>query len=197
MADWDDFGFEDAVETYEVDLSNVPTADLENELARRREQSAETAITEDSTLREARAFMEARKVKGCDCFLCGRHSKRYPRLLRKDFAAVLRWVHEATMEGQWVDMSQDAPKWVMSKVRDFTLLRHWGLLEARTNTDTRKKGSGFWRITAKGRQWVRGEISVSSKFYEYQGRLVGWSDEHVSCHDVLPEFDFKKLMEEA
>lgn len=199
VSDWDGFGFDEDPDPYKLDLSDVPTEELRDELERRGAVSAPAppSISGSSTVDEARAFCRRRafEEKGGPCPVCKRRDVVDRRPLNKGQAAFLMWIVSASEPGEWVDTTTRPPKVFTTKSRDFTLLRHWGLLEAHVNTDTRKGGSGLWRATEKGRRWAAGQIAVPSHISKYQDEPVVLDDSKmVRVTDVLPEFDLAALL---
>lgn len=62
---------------------------------------------------------------------------------------------------------------------DYAKLRYWGLLE--------QVDLGWWRLTARGRAFVRGEVEVPRTALTYNRRLIRLCDEPVSVVDCLGE----------
>jgi hypothetical protein len=78
---------------------------------------------------------------------------------------------------------------------DFAKLRHegWELAEQHINTDSRKRTSGIWRITDRGRDFVEGKISIPSHLDIWAlSTVLGVSrgSRVVYIRDIGPEFNF-------
>jgi hypothetical protein len=200
VSDWNGFGFDEDPDPYKAGLSDVPTEELRAELERRgalATAGAPATITGSSTVDEARAFCRRRafEEKGGPCPVCKRRDVVDRRPLNKGQAAFLSWLVSASEPGEWVDTTTRPPKVFTTKVRDFTVLRHWNLIEPHVNSDTRKSGSGLWRATDKGRRWVAGELAVPSHISRYQDEPVILDDtKMVRVTDVLPDFDLAALL---
>lgn len=66
------------------------------------------------------------------------------------------------------------------------------------NDDPKKKASGFWRITDKGKQFADGIIKVQSRILVYNNTFQGFSDksELIGIKEALGnKFDYSELME--
>ena len=87
------------------------------------------------------------------------------------------------------------PTQVGSRDREEGKLRHWGLLEEEHVVRPDGGRAGYWRLTTKGRRFVRGAIRVPRHALIYNRRCLGLDDtEHVDIHDVLGHpFDLREL----
>lgn len=78
---------------------------------------------------------------------------------------------------------------------DLGKLKHWGLAEPMPNEDPTKKTSGYWRITKRGTQLMRGEIKVRQYAVIYLDRLYRYEGPEVSISSALGKrFDYSELM---
>jgi len=77
-----------------------------------------------------------------------------------------------------------------------TIAHHWGLIEQMPGE--REDGSkrvGWWRLTDRGRAFVRGEITVPKKALIYNNKLFGFEGRQITISDALREpFDYRRLM---
>ena len=71
-----------------------------------------------------------------------------------------------------------------------TLMRHWGLIEAKNpHPETEKDlDGGYYRITPGGRRFLKGEIDIPKYMYSYQGEVWGFSDGDCDFDDGLDEW---------
>jgi hypothetical protein len=180
------------------DLSKVSDGELERELVRRaaaKGAMGPAGITSASTVEEARLWLRAQCIKGSRCPVCTRLDKRYHRPLNRGMALTAVWMWRHAPDGRWINMPTEAPKHLLAKCRDFTLMVHWGLIEPRVNDDASRSGSGDWRVLPHLGQWLRGEILVPSHVWLYQDDLPVLDDSRmVAVGDALPDFDLEKLM---
>lgn len=82
---------------------------------------------------------------------------------------------------------------------DVGLLRHWGLLLPRGDErDDGGKHSGYYRITDRGRAFVRGEVDVEKYIYLYDQKLLPQplgDRERTTIQEALGDkFNFRELM---
>lgn len=87
------------------------------------------------------------------------------------------------------------PTLVGSKDREEAKLRYWGLVEEENVVRQDGGRAGYWRLTQKGRRFVRGEIRVPRHVLVYNRRCLGLDDtETVDIHDVLGHpFDLREI----
>ena len=78
---------------------------------------------------------------------------------------------------------------------DFSKLRYWKMIEQQPNTDTKKKTSGFWKVTEFGKLFVNMKVTVPKYALIYNKKKFGFSDEQVSIIQALgKEFNYQELM---
>lgn len=83
---------------------------------------------------------------------------------------------------------------------DYAKLAFFGLLEAMPeNLDSKKKSSGFWRVTDKGRQFVNGDIAVPSYVKLLHNKVQEVSVKQTTVMEALQKggFDYSELMQNA
>ena len=136
----------------------------------------------------------------CPC--CGRYAKLYRRKLNSSMARFLVWLGRVSGDGApWVDLADNCRAMLDNGVvitgGDHGKLAHWGLVEQRPVEDvtTTGKTSGQWRITPKGKAFLRGEIEVPRYAHLLFNDLVGWGSERTDIHQALGEvFDYEEMM---
>lgn len=69
---------------------------------------------------------------------------------------------------------------------DYAKLAYWGLMEV--------VRPGLFRMTKKGRLFVRGRATVPEYALLYRRRFFGLEGDQVSIFDCLGKYDYKKLM---
>jgi len=147
----------------------------------------------DLTIAEAREQLEAVMYEeGGTCPCCTQFVKVYRRSIHASEARALI-LAESAHGGEWfhvptfADCARLGGSWAM--------LRRWGLIEE--NTAPRDDGgrAGYWRITAEGRAFVRGEIKVPKYAQIFDNVLLGHIGEPVSIDDALgSKFDRNELL---
>lgn len=79
---------------------------------------------------------------------------------------------------------------------DFSKLRHWGLIESKKGLrDDGSPRNGYYRITDKGLEFVRGEIMVQKYLVLYNKELLGTKGDWITIQDALGKnFNYSELM---
>ncbi len=77
---------------------------------------------------------------------------------------------------------------------DFAKLRYWGFVELKTGTSGKSR-SGLYKITARGREFVNGIMSVSKAVWVHRGKLIEWEKETVTLQQALGvDFDLNEVL---
>lgn len=152
-------------------------------------------FTDDMTLREARALLRELIEDGHKCPVCTQFSKVYKRKIHASMARALISIYRASYweKKHWVEISKLLPH---NQVADAAKLRYWGLIEEEPSV--RSDGSertGFWRITVKGIDFVRGRCAVEKYAKLYDGRCLGFEGDVVLIQESLGKnFNYSELM---
>lgn len=148
--------------------------------------------------------------EGEDCPTCGRYAKVYRRRLHSNVARQLILLHRLQFAAWKLDTSAGAvnslpPRWVHttairegSGYSDFTLAKHWGLIEAKPNLDDdTKKESGYWMLTDLGVRFVTDQVKIPKYIFLFDDRAQGSSDELAGIRDALGKnFNYSEIMED-
>jgi hypothetical protein len=130
----------------------------------------------------------------CPC--CDKWGKISSQGMSEARALTLLWIHRTPHEDGWVNVAKLAPKWIL-RAKNFSLMKHWGLIESDVNTTQNRRGSGRWRVTDKGRSFINETISVPAKVWLYNDEIQGWSTDHVYFRDCFGvRFNFDEIMQE-
>lgn len=77
----------------------------------------------------------------------------------------------------------------------FSLGKWWGLIELKGKTDEDKRVSGLWRLTEKGKMFVRGELRIKKYIEIFDNKLIGFDGEDIDIRFVLGKrFSYEELM---
>lgn len=146
------------------------------------------------TLVEARIdFKELIKDKGGHCPCCGRWGKINPYQVTSTQVRGMIWMLRRFRRNEWVELAK-APKYIL-RSKSLATLHHWGLLESKPNEDPDKKGSGFWRLTQMGRDFLRNKITIPKRAFVFDNRLIKFSKEEVNVVIALgKKFSYQELM---
>lgn len=157
----------------------------------------EMATDPDTLLDEARTWLRMRREEGAKCPCCKQLTRVYRRRLNSGMAHALillykaagtDWVHKPTILSG-----------VGAAARDESLLRYWGLLYEATHAERPDGGrAGWWRVTAPGAEFVRGERSVPEYVVVYDGRGLRTEGRMISIQDALGKrFNLNELLGRA
>ena len=157
-------------------------------------EQATLAITDASTLGEAKRFVADSALRGTQCQCCGRVVKVRRRYLNAPMLIVLVILENVVRGGSenYVHVPSviaDTP-WLSAEVRasvrgDWAKMVHFGLIEKHA-----KRRAGYWRISHMGREFVAGRTRILKCVHMFDKKAVVVADalsETVSLEDVLHE----------
>jgi hypothetical protein len=148
-------------------------------------------------------FFEQARRGGAACPCCGRFGKVYKRKIHSGMAAILVLLYRHQNLGFTHVLTLVSAAMTPSVAAhvgggDFAKLRYWGLIEEETHervSKGKKCGTGRWRITGSGAQFVEGTATVQRHVWVYSGQALGFHGEHISIHDALGDrFSYAELM---
>lgn len=154
--------------------------------------------TLDTPLGEVRDELRAELMAGeavC-CPACTQLAKIYKRTIHATMARVLILMHRHGGDAEgWIQVPTLLTE---HKIRlgDESKLACWDLIERFEGVrEDGSKNVGIWRVTDKGRAFVRAEIVLPKYAHLYDGRVLGHSGDFVSIGDCLGDrFDYAELM---
>jgi len=159
-------------------------------------------INYDTPLGEAQEWLRDKLTEGANCPCCGQLSKVYRRKLYGSMAASLLHFYK-NFDTQTYTHKRDilalADKTFPTLSTtlgggDFAKLMFWGLLEQKP-AEENNRGSGYWRVTEKGSDFVNGKVKIPSHVMIYNGDFLGLDGDDVSIQDCLGEkFSYTELM---
>lgn len=144
------------------------------------------------TIKEAKDFLQDNWVDGTNCPCCNQFVKRYSRKLTSSMSAGLISLHNQTKD---TNEPVHIKKIAQVNGGEFAQLKRWGLIRNSVNTDPTKRISGYWHITERGRQFVKGLISVPKYCDTYNGKTLKFSEELTNIRTSLGDkFSYAELM---
>jgi len=157
------------------------------------------ALTQETSLRDAKEWLRQRVEKGVDCPCCNQLAKVYTRKLYASMAAALLFFYKNFESTEWHSKAQLIARSGSLATTfgggDFAKLAYWGLID---DDDPAKRTSGLWQITGRGGRFVRREITVPSHIRLYDGKCLGFSEEQVTIDQCLgKKFNYSELMGET
>ena len=106
-------------------------------------------------------------IEGIKCPICGRHVKVYRRKITNTMARSLIEMYNA--HGMdWGHM----PSTITSQRADEAKLQYWGLIEEETVKRPDGGRAGWWRVTEKGVDYIRGNTSLPKYVQIYNKKLL-------------------------
>jgi hypothetical protein len=159
---------------------------------------------EFNPLKEARdKFFNALPDGGSMCPCCDRMGRLNKYTLNSSMVAALLWMSRTvTLDDGWVKMGKKAPAWILAS-KAFSTMKFWGFVEPAPKMDIfernaigmKTKTSGHWRVTAKGYEFLKGQLQVPSAAIVYNDELFGWVDESVNFFQAISkQFDYNEMM---
>ncbi len=145
-------------------------------------------------------------TEGADCPVCTQRVQYYRRSIYNKMARCLIVLYHLNRR----DTSQyhhinDITKGVTDSSGDFAKFLYWGLIEQKPkdDSDKKKKTSGFWRITEKGKRFVRGEVRVWKQAIVFNSKCYGFvtkddqADSLTIQQALGADFNYSELMQVA
>jgi hypothetical protein len=147
------------------------------------------------TLKEGKEFLRKNWKEGVDCPCCTQFVKLYKRKLNSGMAFALINIYNRKTD-DWMNVREYFRENNMRDNNDWTRLGIWGLIEERKGKPEHGgKTMGEWKITEKGKSFVRGELRVPSHFNFFDNELYGFSDTTTSIIEALGnKFNYEELI---
>ena len=133
------------------------------------------------------------------CPACGTDLTQYNRVLNSGMAICLVKLFVLTRDNpdgvEWFHHS----KFDIHDSREIHKMAHWGLVEEKEREDEekgKKKNSGSWRITERGRQFVTGAITLPSHVHVLpDNRMADLNGDPIGIRDALgKDFNLDELL---
>lgn len=147
--------------------------------------------TRDSTLGEAIEYLIwMAENGGVKCPCCDQWAQVYDRQINSGMARTLIRFYRAN-NNDWGHLR------TYDDSREGSKLRYWGLIENEARLRPDGGRSGWWRITAAGREFVMGLRRVAKKAIIYDNEMLRMDDSEglVDIRDALgKKFSYAELM---
>ena len=142
---------------------------------------------------------DARLTHGTTCEVCGKHAQVYRRKFNSRMARVMKDCYRIFKDnpGGYLEVGN----YIASKYGyisgEHGKLVWWELLEKKMDQESQRGGkcNGLYRMTEKGFEFVRGEISVPSHAHEYNSRIIEWEGDIKITEALGENFDYEELMD--
>jgi len=146
------------------------------------------------TIQSAKQYIKENRIKGVNCPCCGQFVKVYTRRLYAGMAYELIRLYNLH-KGTNFEMYIHHKFFSDTRINGISKLKHWGLVEEKINTDTKKRTSGYWKITKLGINFVLNKIAVYEKIILYKNEFQSFKGEKVKITDCLgTKFNYTELM---
>ncbi len=155
----------------------------------------ETAERPDGswTLKDARAWLREQRVDGVRCPCCTQFAKIYKRPINSQQTRALILLYRLRGR-EWAHITR-VDKSLEGNGGDISKLRYWGLVEEADETRPDGGRAGWWRITARGEQWLHGQLLVPKFAYIFDTRLLELDGPPTSVRTALgTKFNYEELM---
>jgi len=180
------------------EYSLVTWTELKNKMAK---EMQEASIIENSkqgsqvALGSVKKYLREQFDDGCECPACGQYVKQYRRRIGSPQCRglILLYSIHNNLQKEWVHIRD-----IIKEVNvhgDFAKMLYWELIEEKPNDNNEKKNSGLWKITNKGKSFVRNEIKIPSHAFVYNGKCNGMSESTTDIVESLgKKFNYNNLM---
>lgn len=169
-----------------------------HEAAQKEIKSTEALTATEMLHRDEYRFHEALMAGNetiCPC--CGRKAALRKRKLNAGMARVLIRIYHITPRSEddgWVHI-HDIFNSTSQKHRDWTQLKHWGLVVPRTKRTKEENALGYWRITELGIAFVEKRARVPSHAFIFNDFCLTRSDEQIDIEEALSsKFNYQEIM---
>jgi len=170
-------------------------------------QAEASSLRDDTTLIEVRSYVQRRLREGTTCPCCGQNAKIYKRKLNAWMArALIAFFHASKSAARFHALTVlSDPKYSGLKTSgDYGKLVYWGLIEEAEDIPKAKDGNpntGYYRMTALGRDFVMGATKVRRYICIYNNTLVESEDESEATTSITEalgnQFNYNELMGKA
>lgn len=144
------------------------------------------------SLVELRQWLKGKRRDGVQCPACDQLAKEYLRKLNSSNTFGL--IEMFRIHGQ--DWGHVPTTTTLARLGgEFARLALWGLVEELSEPRPDGGRAGWWRVTDRGVQFIRGEISLPAYARVYNGRLVELQGDEISITEALgTKFNYQELM---
>jgi hypothetical protein len=172
-----------------------------NSLAKIEGDPAKPVATDLVSLAEGREYIRNGRKEGVTCPCCGQLAKAYNRQIHSTIAKMLIRIYllwkSSIRPDQYHHLSAIIDGISATGINDFSKLAYWGLIEEkpRDPENSVNRTSGYWKITEKGINFVRGTVTVQKYAVIYDNRVLEFRGEQVNIIQCLGKrFSYEELM---
>jgi hypothetical protein len=164
-----------------------------DKLVKKKSYSLDDYKIEIKTIEEGKAYIDKHSMNGVECPCCERFLKIYKRPITSTMARMIIKLYH--LGGEWHHVRIIAKGISDTGTNDFSKLAYWELIKQGENNNPKKKNSGNWKITKKGKKFVLNQILVSSHAYVYNKNVLEFEGTDTTIIKSLgKDFDYSELM---
>ena len=146
----------------------------------------------------------AQRRNGVRCPYCDKFAKVYRRRFNTGMAYTLIQIYRKAKKtnNEWLHVGHFLHEECDVAVgRDYGKLIWWGLLEKHPGESDDGNSNGLYRMTRKGSQFVKGQITVPNYAIEYMSHVKEFDGSEIDIRHALwtkdNKFDYNELMRTA
>ncbi len=162
------------------------------------------------TIQEGRDIVRDRIVEGIKCPCCDQLVKLRQRSISIAHVYFLSNLYDITIAEKMFDFNKlrennlyihkdRASQGKAKTATDYNILKYWGLISPMPR-DSGEKSAGFWKLTAKGYEFLIGRIFVDKYKYTFDSRVYPppghrlAAQKTIEVSDVVKGFDWKETL---
>lgn len=155
------------------------------------------------SLKHLKQWFQGRLNDGAICPVCDRYAKIYNRKLNANMADILICIYKIDRkdepENGWFRVTEAVLEYKRNSLnQEYSKLRWWGLLEQKRQAkEDGNPCSGYWRITDRGRDFVRMKAVVPRTILMFNNKFLGFEKQTdtITINQALGDkFDYNELM---
>jgi hypothetical protein len=134
------------------------------------------------------------------CEHCDRLMKvyKYKILNSMVYALAIIYRHAKKTGEEWIHLNKFFDDYPLPSVRHWEYLQYWDLIIASPEeaSDGNPSGIGFYKITLKAEEFLKGNIKIPKFCLHYRRKVIGMSEVTIDVNEAYKKpFDFEKFME--
>lgn len=144
------------------------------------------------TLKEARDWLRERIDTGERCPCCTQRAQVYWRSINTGMAVgvIGLYLWQQKHPGEFAHL----PTVLGRRSAEEAKLRYWGLMEEEAALRPDGGRTGYWRLTAPGAAWVRGQLRLPRYVRVYDGRALGPPQPYSRSGKLMPDVMIKDAL---
>jgi hypothetical protein len=151
------------------------------------------------TISEAKVYLKENFEKGCKCPACDQLVKLWKYSIHSTMARLLIELYVSGGEYHHINELWERVK-KKSNIKtdhcgDFSKLTYWGFIEPMVkNPEENKRASGYWKITDKGKDFVKGKSLAVKTLLVFDQRVYKTEGKIDILGALKKKFDYFELL---